>query len=278
MAKFKIHIPEPCHEDWSVMSEAERGRHCSHCNKVVVDFSFYTKDQFEKSFADIYNKRESVCGRFSNNQIAKKSEEKYFEIEYRKLKLSPFQMFVFAFVFSFFLGGFSSCKVNDDIVGIPIVERNDGLTVKTHLENFDTLCKNDHFLMGEIVIKLDTTTKIKDTTGILINSNTHKINFVSNSYELNEESKKMLDNFVFELKKQKKYSIEIIGHTDSLGTEKLNKELSLKRAESVKYYLEKQGIIIATSRGVGYQFPLGDNTSMAGRARNRRVEIIVKTD
>ena len=72
--------------------------------------------------------------------------------------------------------------------------------------------------------------------------------------------------------------ISVEGHTDSVGTVVYNKQLSLRRAESVASDLRRQGIsegqISVTGYGEGS--PIATNNSDEGRARNRRVEIIVE--
>jgi len=71
-------------------------------------------------------------------------------------------------------------------------------------------------------------------------------------------------------------SLELIGFTDSLGSEEYNQNLSLARAKAVKAYLVKQGVASdrITIRGEGAANPVGDNKTNAGRASNRRVEIL----
>ncbi|MDQ7075540.1 MAG: OmpA family protein [Gammaproteobacteria bacterium] len=73
-------------------------------------------------------------------------------------------------------------------------------------------------------------------------------------------------------------SIEIVGHTDSMGNAEMNQKLSESRAAAVKTYLEKQGIAAAriTSIGMGESNPVADNDTAEGRAQNRRVEVIFK--
>jgi outer membrane protein OmpA-like peptidoglycan-associated protein len=72
-------------------------------------------------------------------------------------------------------------------------------------------------------------------------------------------------------------SLEIEGHTDSVGSDDYNQSLSERRAESVKSYLAQQGIPSATikARGFGEAQPVASNDTAAGRQRNRRVELIV---
>ncbi|MCI0665890.1 MAG: OmpA family protein, partial [Acidobacteria bacterium] len=72
-------------------------------------------------------------------------------------------------------------------------------------------------------------------------------------------------------------NIEISGHTDNTGTEKLNQGLSQRRAASVTSYLIGKGIAAArlSSRGYGSSQPIADNGAEEGRARNRRIEFRV---
>ena len=72
-------------------------------------------------------------------------------------------------------------------------------------------------------------------------------------------------------------SLEVEGHTDSVGTDDFNQSLSERRAESVKTYLTQQGIPSASirARGFGEAQPVASNDNAAGRQQNRRVELIV---
>jgi outer membrane protein OmpA-like peptidoglycan-associated protein len=72
--------------------------------------------------------------------------------------------------------------------------------------------------------------------------------------------------------------MEIRGHTDNEGDERYNLELSQRRAERVRQFLVKNGV--AESRldvlGMGESVPLLPNDNEAARARNRRIEFVVK--
>ena len=72
-----------------------------------------------------------------------------------------------------------------------------------------------------------------------------------------------------------KLSIE--GHTDSTGSDETNRKLSLARADSVKVFLTEMGVAasIMTTAGLGPEKPLMPNDTPEGRARNRRVEIVM---
>lgn len=73
------------------------------------------------------------------------------------------------------------------------------------------------------------------------------------------------------------FSVRIEGHTDSKGNKRLNKRLSLKRAEAVRQYLIKKGIAPnrIISAGYGDTKPIADNTSEFGRRLNRRTEVVI---
>jgi outer membrane protein OmpA-like peptidoglycan-associated protein len=74
------------------------------------------------------------------------------------------------------------------------------------------------------------------------------------------------------------YTLAIGGHTDSVGSDALNDKLSQARAESVRDYLLEAGITaarITSVRGYGKRQPVADNATADGRAKNRRVELVI---
>ncbi|WP_306591966.1 OmpA family protein [Geothrix sp. 21YS21S-4] len=74
------------------------------------------------------------------------------------------------------------------------------------------------------------------------------------------------------------YSLEVTGHTSSIGSKAFNKSLSKRRAEAVAKVLVDSGIpsVKVTTAGMGPDQPIADNKSKEGQAKNRRVEIDVK--
>lgn len=74
--------------------------------------------------------------------------------------------------------------------------------------------------------------------------------------------------------------VEVHGHTDAIGTEEYNQDLSERRAQSVYDYLVAQGADPEkiTTRGFGESQPVATNETPAGRALNRRVEIMAAPD
>jgi len=63
--KYKITIPEPCHEDWSKMTPQEKGRFCNKCDKCVIDFTGLST---QLMFNHI-NSGKDICGRFRPDQL-----------------------------------------------------------------------------------------------------------------------------------------------------------------------------------------------------------------
>lgn len=101
--------------------------------------------------------------------------------------------------------------------------------------------------------------------------------FASNSYTLEDKSKTELDKIALFLKKNPEVKIEFGGHTDNVGSEADNMQLSLKRAEAVYRYIISLGISSSRLRykGYGETHPVASNDTDAGRQSNRRIEFKV---
>ena len=100
--------------------------------------------------------------------------------------------------------------------------------------------------------------------------------FATNKYNLNDEAKKNLTQFAQVLKEYNDADVAIFGHTDSTGSDAINDPLSLNRANSVAEYLKSLGVSasqIKNVEGFGSKEPVADNSTAAGRAQNRRVEV-----
>lgn len=103
------------------------------------------------------------------------------------------------------------------------------------------------------------------------------VNFRVNSAVLSPEAKHQLDTLAEKTTNARGYVIEVAGHTDSTGSEAKNFRLSRERAESVIQYLAVNHKIplrrFITPMGYGKTEAVADNTTAAGRAQNRRVEV-----
>jgi outer membrane protein OmpA-like peptidoglycan-associated protein len=73
------------------------------------------------------------------------------------------------------------------------------------------------------------------------------------------------------------FATAAVWHTDSTGADEINNRLSRERAASVVVFLQGQGIAGArmTSDGYGSKFPVASNETSEGRAKNRRVEVVL---
>lgn len=101
------------------------------------------------------------------------------------------------------------------------------------------------------------------------------IGFTSSSYDSDPSIHNTLRGVARILVEYPDTSLVIDGHTDSTGGDTLNQVLSERRAEAVRTYLISQGVASgrAIARGNGERYPLCTNSTTAGRACNRRVEI-----
>ncbi len=104
------------------------------------------------------------------------------------------------------------------------------------------------------------------------------INFEFGSWKIVPESKRLLDDTALKaLKESPNLRVRIEGHTDSVGPDAYNMNLSRQRAEAVMNYLVSQGIdydrMEVLGKGEGY--PVASNDTEEGRAHNRRIEFII---
>lgn len=103
------------------------------------------------------------------------------------------------------------------------------------------------------------------------------VSFDTGRADIKPNMRSILDQFANGLASQPHTEVRIIGHTDSVGSDAMNNELSMDRAQATRQYLASRGIDprrIAVA-GRGEHEPVADNSSDAGRARNRRVEIFL---
>lgn len=103
------------------------------------------------------------------------------------------------------------------------------------------------------------------------------ITFATNSADLNGQFFAVLDSVGTVLKEYNKSVIEVAGHTDNVGSAEYNKGLSERRASTVANYLESHGLqsqrVLVV--GAGEDHPVASNSTEAGRAQNRRVELTI---
>ena len=101
------------------------------------------------------------------------------------------------------------------------------------------------------------------------------VTFDFNRTELKPQFYPALNNVAATLREYNQTIVEVSGHTDNIGTAEVNQRISEQRAQNVANYLIGQGLQRERFEvaGVGYRFPVADNSTEQGRALNRRVEI-----
>jgi outer membrane protein OmpA-like peptidoglycan-associated protein len=105
-----------------------------------------------------------------------------------------------------------------------------------------------------------------------------KIKFKSGHFQLTDQAGQELDQLVAKLKADNQpVFVEIQGHTDATGSDTVNQQLGLKRAEAVRLHLARAGLPLARMATISYgeSAPLADNGTREGRSTNRRVQLIV---
>lgn len=117
------------------------------------------------------------------------------------------------------------------------------------------------------------------TTVVVTQSTTLPIiYFASGSTAIQKAFYPALERVIKALKDDANLKLNILGHTDNVGKENMNNDLSGKRAEVVKNYLVGKGIAAdrLSTDAKGFSQPAAENTSERGRGQNRRVEFISK--
>ena len=104
------------------------------------------------------------------------------------------------------------------------------------------------------------------------------VTFDTNSYAIKPSFAPVLDQLTQTLQQNPEVIAQVVGHTDSTGQPAYNQTLSVNRAQSVVGFLEQRGVAPQrlSAQGMGQNQPIADNSTEAGRAANRRVEIYLR--
>jgi outer membrane protein OmpA-like peptidoglycan-associated protein len=118
---------------------------------------------------------------------------------------------------------------------------------------------------------------VKDDARGMVITLQGEVLFKTGKYDLKPAAMAKLD-LIAEALKGKEQPIAVFGHTDNVGTVDNNMALSMSRAQTVRDYLVGKGIPpdLVTAQGKGPAEAVADNSSVEGRAQNRRVEIVVQ--
>lgn len=120
--------------------------------------------------------------------------------------------------------------------------------------------------LGSVVANLDNYKQVADVS----------VTFAFDKADLSKKDRAALDDFAAQLSGTKSYILQVTGGTDSVGSAAYNYDLSQRRARSVVQYLAAQHNVPAHKFyliGIGKDQAVAPNSTAAGRAQNRRVEI-----
>ena len=106
------------------------------------------------------------------------------------------------------------------------------------------------------------------------------VSFATGSSNIDPQLYPVLNRVANTLKDYPATTVTVIGHTDNVGGDAANQNLSRERAAAVMNYLNRQGIAMTRMQAVGRgeMEPVADNATDGGRAQNRRVELLIRQD
>jgi outer membrane protein OmpA-like peptidoglycan-associated protein len=103
----------------------------------------------------------------------------------------------------------------------------------------------------------------------------YTLDYPFNHFYLGKDDKQTLLKVISIMKKDKSLTVKLIGHTDNVGRDEVNQEVSVQRAEVAKKYMTDRRISSdrITTEGMADKQPIATNDTKVGRAENRRVEV-----
>jgi outer membrane protein OmpA-like peptidoglycan-associated protein len=134
-------------------------------------------------------------------------------------------------------------------------------------------------LRAQLLSQLNSILQTRDSArGLIVNMS--DVLFDTGSYTLKPGAREKLAKISGIVLAHPGLSLQIEGHTDSVGGDDFNQQLSERRADSVRDFLAEQGVpgSSITARGFGKSQPVASNDTPEGRQRNRRVELVVNGD
>ncbi len=134
-------------------------------------------------------------------------------------------------------------------------------------------------LRAQLLAQLNSILQTRDSArGLIVNMS--DVLFDTGSYTLKPGAREKLAKISGIVLAHPGLTLQIEGHTDSVGGDDFNQQLSERRADSVRDFLAEQGVSPSsiTARGFGKTQPVASNDTAEGRQRNRRVELVVNGD
>lgn len=167
-------------------------------------------------------------------------------------------------------------KETGEYVGVIAVKENEDVLMTAKKDGYaftSQYISSNEAVIGKPVQANMEVKEIKKGETYKINN----INFATNSYELNNSIKAIMEEFGEFLVRNSNLEVVLQGHTDNVGNATSNLVLSDKRAGAVYNYLIELGVAKErlSYKGYGSSRPLGDNRTEEGRLLNRRTEFLV---
>jgi outer membrane protein OmpA-like peptidoglycan-associated protein len=134
-------------------------------------------------------------------------------------------------------------------------------------------------LRAQLLSQLNSILQTRDSArGLIVNMS--DVLFDTGSYTLKPGAREKLAKISGIVLAHPGLNLQIEGHTDSVGSDEMNQQLSERRADSVRDFLAEQGVAgsAISARGFGKTQPVASNDTTEGRQRNRRVELVVNGD
>lgn len=134
-------------------------------------------------------------------------------------------------------------------------------------------------MRAQLLAQLNSILQTNDTArGLIVNMSDVLFDF--GSYTLKPGAREKLAKISGILLAHPGLTLQIEGHTDSVGSDEFNQQLSEQRAGSVRDFLAEQGVPVSsiTAKGFGKTQPVASNDTPEGRQKNRRVEIVLNGD
>src|SRR6202140_2206217 len=134
-------------------------------------------------------------------------------------------------------------------------------------------------LRAQLLSQLNSILQTRDSArGLIVNMS--DVLFDTGSYTLKPGAREKLAKISGIVLAHPGLNLQIEGHTDSVGTDEFNQQLSERRADSVRDFLAEQGVAgsAISAPGFGKSQPVASNDPAEGRQRNRRVELVVNGD
>ena len=134
-------------------------------------------------------------------------------------------------------------------------------------------------LRAQLLSQLNSILQTRDSArGLIVNMT--DVLFDTGSYTLKPGAREKLAKISGIVLAHPGLNLQVEGHTDSVGTDDFNQQLSERRADSVRDFLAEQGVpgSAISARGFGKTQPVASNDTVEGRQRNRRVELVVNGD